>query len=206
MKVILKEKVPTLGNIGEIVNVSAGHARNYLVPNGLAMVADEGNKKQLVAQQKSLAKKIKSQKDAALDLKKKVEGITLELIKKVGASGKLFGTVTSAELSKELEAKGIHVERRLIHLESPIKGLGVFNAKAKIFQDVEATFKVKVAIDPKQAEELKIQQEEALKNAEARKKAAAEAKAKGEDSSDQPGAELTEEQRLKAEVDKLLRS
>ena len=204
MKVILTEKVPTLGNIGEIVNVSAGHARNYLVPNGFAMVADDSNKKLLAGQQKSLAKKIKAQRDAALELKKKVEGTTIELIKKVGASGKLFGTVTNAELSKELEARGIEVERRLIHLESPIKGLGTFNAKAKIFQDVEAVFKVKVAIDPKQAEELKKNQEEALKAAEARKKAAADAKAAGDTAA--PAAELTEEQRLKAEVDKLLRS
>lgn len=204
MKVILTEKVPALGNIGEIVNVSAGHARNYLVPNGFAMVADESNTKLLAAQQKSLGKKIQAQKDAALAIKKQIEGITLELIKKVGASGKLFGTVTNAELSKELETRGVHVERRLIHLDAPIKGLGVFTAKAKIFQDVEATFKIKVAIDPKQAEELKLAQEEALKNAEARKKAAAEAKANGE--SETPVAEMSEEQRLKMEVDKLLRS
>lgn len=204
MKVILTEKVPTLGNIGEIVNVSAGHARNYLVPNGFAMVADEGNKRLLAAQQKSLGKKIQAQRDAANEVKKKIEGLTIELIKKVGASGKLFGTVTNAELSKELENRGLTVERRLIHLDAPIKGLGVFTAKAKIFQDIEATFKVKVAIDPKQAEELKLAQEEALKAAEARKKAAAEAKASGETAT--PVAEMTEEQRLKMEVDKLLRS
>lgn len=204
MKVILTEKVPALGNIGEIVNVSAGHARNYLVPNGFAMVADDSNTKLLAAQQKSLGKKIQAQKDAANEIKKQIEGITLELIKKVGASGKLFGTVTNAELSKELETRGINVERRLIHLDAPIKGLGIFTAKAKIFQDVEATFKIKVAIDPKQAEELKLAQEEALKNAEARKKALAEAKANGE--SDVPVAEMSEEQRLKMEVDKLLRS
>jgi large subunit ribosomal protein L9 len=204
MKVILTEKVPALGNIGEIVNVSAGHARNYLVPNGFAMVADDSNKKLLAAQQKSLGKKIQAQKDAALEIKKKIEGMTLDLIKKVGASGKLFGTVTNAELSKELENRGVTVERRLIHLEAPIKGLGIFTAKAKIFQDVEATFKVKVSIDPKQAEELKLAQEEALKASDARKKAAAEAKANGETAT--PVAEMTEEQRLKAEVDKLLRS
>ena len=204
MKVILTEKVPALGNIGEIVNVSAGHARNYLVPNGFAMVADDSNKNLLAAQQKSLAKKIQAQKDEANTLKAKIEGMTIELIKKVGASGKLFGTVTNAELSKELANLGVEVERRLIHLEAPIKGLGIFNAKAKIFQDVEATFKVKISIDPKQAEELKKNQEEALKNAEARKKAAAEAKANG--TSETAVVELTEEQRLKAEVDKLLRS
>ena len=204
MKVILTEKVPALGNIGDIVNVSAGHARNYLVPNGFAMVADEGNKRLLAAQQKSLGKKIQAQRDAANETKKKIEGLTIELIKKVGASGKLFGTVTNAELSKELESRGLTVERRLIHLDSPIKGLGIFTAKAKIFQDIEATFKVKIAIDPKQAEELKLAQEEALKAAEARKKAAAEAKAAGESAT--PAAEMTEEQRLKMEVDKLLRS
>ncbi len=204
MKVILTEKVPTLGNIGEIVNVSAGHARNYLVPNGFAMVADDSNKKLLAAQQKSLGKKIQAQRDGALETKKKIEGLTIELIKKVGASGKLFGTVTNAELSKELENRGLTVERRLIHLDSPIKGLGIFTAKAKIFQDIEATFKVKIAIDPKQAEELKLAQEEALKAAEARKKAAAEAKAAGDTAT--PVTEMTEEQRLKMEVDKLLRS
>ena len=204
MKVILTEKVPALGNIGEIVNVSAGHARNYLVPNGFAMVADDSNKKLLAAQQKSLGKKIQAQKDAANEIKKQIEGITLELIKKVGASGKLFGTVTNAELSKELETKGLHVERRLIHLDAPIKGLGLFTAKAKIFQDIEATFKIKVVIDPKQAEELKVAQEEALKNAEIRKKAAAEAKANGESAT--PVAEMSEDQRLQMEVDKLLRS
>ncbi len=204
MKVILTERVPALGNIGEIVNVSAGHARNFLVPNGLAMVADDSNKKLLAAQQKSLGKKIQAQKDAANEIKKKVEGMTIELIKKVGASGKLFGTVTNAELSKELESRGVMIERRLIHLVAPIKGLGIFEAKAKIFQDVEANFKIKVSIDPKQAEELKKAQEEALKASEARKAAALIAKEKG--LTETPVAEMTEDQRLKAEVDKLLRS
>jgi large subunit ribosomal protein L9 len=158
----------------------------------------------LAAQQKCLAKKIQAQKDVASALKIKIEGITIELIKKVGASGRLFGTVTNAELAKELADQGVELERRLIHLEAPIKSLGIFNAKAKIFQDVEANFKVKVTIDPKQAEELKRNQEEALKNAEARKKAAAEAKANGV--TEVAVVELTEEQRLKAEVDKLLRT
>ncbi len=205
MKVILTERVQTLGNVGEIVNVSAGYARNYLMPNGFARLADDSNKKLLAAQQKSLAKKVQAQKDAALAVKKQLETLgTIELIKKVGANGKLFGTITTAELSKELENKGLNVERRLLHLESQIKGLGTFNVKAKLFADVEATFKIKVAIDPKQAEELKKAQEEAVKAAEARKKAAAEAKAAGETAT--PVAEMTEEQRIKAEVDKLLRS
>jgi len=204
MKVIMTEKVATLGNIGEIVNVSAGYARNYLVPNKLAMVADEANKKLLAAQQKSLAKKMAEQKAKAVEVKKKLDAITLELVKKVGASGRLFGTVTTAELSKELEALGFEVERRILNLDAPIKSLGVFNVKAKLFSDVEATFKVKVVIDPNQAIELKKAQEEAVKAAELRKKAQEEARANGE--VEVKAEEMTEEQRLKAEVDKLLRS
>ena len=204
MKLILTEKVPTLGNIGEIVNVSNGYARNFLLPNGFAMLADDTNKKLLAAQQKSLSKKVAAQKADAIAIKAKLDNLTIELIKKVGASGKLFGTVTTSELSKELENRGFTVERRLLNLETPIKALGSYVVKAKLFSDVEAKFTVKIAIDPKQAEELKLAQEEALKAAEARKKATAEAKEKGEDTANT--AELTEEQRLKAEVDKLLRS
>ncbi len=205
MKVILTERVQSLGNIGEIVNVSAGYARNFLMPNGFALIADDSNTRLLKAQQKSLAKKVQAEKDAAIAVKKQLESMgTLELIKKVGANGKLFGTLTTTELSKELETKGLHVERRLIHFDSQIKGLGVFGVKAKLFADVEASFKVKIAIDPKQAEELKKAQEEAVKAAEARKKAQAEAK--NDDSKTDGKVELTEEQRLKAEVDRLLRN
>lgn len=204
MKLILTEKVPTLGNIGEIVNVSNGYARNYLLPNGFAMLADDTNKKLLAAQQKSLSKKIAAQKAEAEAVKAKIEGLTIELIKKVGASGKLFGTVTNAELAKELETRGFNVERRVIALEAPIKALGTYTVRVKLFSDVEAKFTVKVVIDPKQAEELKLAQEEALKAAEARKKAAAEAKENNTEVN--TTAELTEEQRLKAEVDRLLRS
>ena len=144
MKVILTEKVPALGNIGEIVNVSAGHARNYLVPNGFAMVADDSNKKLLAAQQKSLAKKIQGQKDVATELKKKIEGITIELIKKVGASGKLFGTVTTTDISKGLEKLGFSVDRKDIHLEEPIKVLGTHKATIRYAEGLETQIQVAV--------------------------------------------------------------
>lgn len=203
MKVILTEKVATLGNVGDVVNVSNGYARNFLFPKKFASIFDESNQKLLNAQKRALAKKIDAQKASAVEMKKKVEGMTLELIKRVGANGKLFGTVTTSELSKELESKGIHVERRLLVLENQIKGLGTFNVKAKLFHDVEANFKVKVAIDPKQAEELKKAQEEAVKAAEARKKAQADDSANSD--KNVKAEDMTEEQRIKAEVDKLLR-
>ena len=184
MKVILIEKVKALGTIGEIVNVSAGFARNFLYPNKLAILADEKNSNVLKDKQKALAKKIGAEKASAEALKKKLEGITVELIKKVGANGRLFGAVTSQEIAKELEKAGVSIERRLLTFDGSIKSLGTYDVKAKLFNDVTATFKLKVAIDAAMAEELKKQQAEAQKRnaekkakAEALKAAAAEAEA-----------------------------
>jgi large subunit ribosomal protein L9 len=204
MKVILTEKVRALGNIGEIVNVSPGFGRNYLVPNRLAVLADEGSKKQQVHNEKMLAKKIAGEKQGALTAKSKIDGITIEMIKKVGGSGKLFGTVTSADLAKELEKKDVLVEKRMITAENAIKSLGVFDVKVKLFKDVEAMFKVKVIIDPKQAEEMKLKQEEAARQKAENK--AKEAQMLADGVTAEPVVELTEEQRLKAEADRLLRS
>jgi large subunit ribosomal protein L9 len=174
MKIILTEKVKALGTIGEIVNVSAGFARNFLFPKKLAILADEKNSNVLKDKQKALAKKIGAEKDAALAVKKKLDGITVELIKKVGANGRLFGAVTSLEISKELEKHGIHIERRLLQVEGSIKSLGTYDVKAKLFNDVVATFNLKIAIDAVMAEQLKKEQAEAQKR-NAEKKAKAEA-------------------------------
>lgn len=174
MKVILTEKVKALGTIGEIVNVSAGYARNFLFPRKLAILADEKNSNVLKDKQKALAKKIAAEKAEAEAQKKKIDGITIELIKKVGANGRLFGAVTTQEIAKELEKQGVSVERRLISVDGSIKALGTYDVKVKLFHDVTATFKLKVAIDAAMAEELKKQQAEAQKR-NAEKKAKAEA-------------------------------
>ena len=155
MKVILIENVRLVGNIGEIVNVSPGHARNFLFPRGLAIFADESNKKTLANQKRALSRKIDEEKAKALEAKKKIDGLKIELVKKVGGNGKLFGMVTSAELSKELREREINVEKRLISMEIPIKSTGTFNVKVKIFQDIVGAFQVKVKMNDKQLEELK---------------------------------------------------
>lgn len=170
MKVILTNKVKTLGNVGEIVNVSAGYARNFLFPKKLAVVADTSNTKMLEHQQRTLAKKVDAEKKVAMDLKKKIDGTTIEFIKKVGLNGKLFGTVTSNEIATELEKQGVSVERRQITIEDQIKGVGTYNVKAKIFAGVEAEFKIKVVQDAKQAEEMKAQLAEMKKAKEAKAK------------------------------------
>lgn len=206
MKIILTERVKALGNVGETVNVSAGHARNFLLPNGLAVIADESNKKALDNQKRALNKKVEAQKNEAVALKGKLDSVKIDLVKKVGASGRLFGTVTSADLSKELESLGFDVERRLIHVDTPIKAIGSYKVRAKLFSGVEATFEVKVQMDPKQAEELKAKQAEAERRA-AEKKARQESgeEAVAAPASEEAKVEKTEEQKLKEEADKILR-
>lgn len=191
MKVILTDNVKTLGSVGEIVNVSQGYARNYLIPNNKARLADEGNKKQVEDHQKRLAKKVEEQKQAAQEVAKKLQGLTVTLVKKVGGSGKLFGTVTANELSSELEKLGLDVERRLIHIKDSIKSLGQFDVQAKLFKGVEATFKVKVEMDAKQAQEMK--EKQAAAEARAAKKGK-EAPVEGEATTEEATAEEASEE------------
>ncbi|MBF0366019.1 MAG: 50S ribosomal protein L9 [Oligoflexia bacterium] len=155
MKLILKEHVKTLGNVGDVVNVSVGYARNFLIPKKLAVIADEQNKKFVEDQKRRLLKKINGQRDQATVIKKQIDGLSIELVKRVGGNGKLFGAVTGNELVNELRSKSIEIERRWINMDAPIKELGDFDITVKIFADVEASFKLKVSVDPKQIDELK---------------------------------------------------
>ncbi|WP_127714793.1 50S ribosomal protein L9 [Halobacteriovorax sp. HLS] len=204
MKVILTERVNTLGNIGEIVNVSSGYARNYLIPGKFAVLADDANTKQLNHHQKVLAKKIAEEKAAASVIAKKIEGRTIEFVRKVAGSGKLFGAVSNLEIAKEFAKEEISLEKRMISVSAPIKALGTFDVVAKLVDGVEASFKVNVVIDPVQAEEMKKKHEDA----ERKKAAAAEAAANGEtvEVETEEVKELTEEEKLKEEANRILRS
>lgn len=180
MKVILTENVRTLGSVGETVRVSEGYARNFLIPGNFAIFADESNSKQFADQQRMLAKKIALEKEAAQAKAKKISGLTLAFVKKVGGNGRLFGTLTNAEIAKALESEGLILERRCLHIESPIKSMGTYDVKAKLFDGVEATFKVRVEMDAEQAVELQKRSEASLKKS-SKKAAKAEAEANAED-------------------------
>lgn len=179
MKVILTDKVKTLGNLGEILNVTAGFARNYLFPRKLAVLADESHSAILANQKRALKKRIDAEKKRAEDLGAKLKGLTLDFTRRVGANGKLFGTITTSELAKILHERGVEIERRLLHLEVPIKGLGTFDVKAKLFTGVDQVFKVKVVMDPAQAEEIKKREELARKRKEKKAQEDAEAAKNG---------------------------
>lgn len=199
MRVILTQKVPHVGNVGEIVKVSPGFGRNFLLPQKLAVVADEGSKREFENNKRRLQKKIDAEKNTAQALKDKIEGFQVELIKRVGNNGKLFGAVTNVELAAYLkEHRGVEVERRLIVLAAPIKTTGTFNVTVKLFQGVTATFSVKVIMDPVQAEELKKQQAASEKRAQERKLAAQnapanEAQAQEGEASEEEDQDSTEE-------------
>ncbi len=173
MKVILTEKVAALGNLGEIVNVSPGYGRNYLIPNKLAVLASEASKKELENQKRALQKRINEEKAAAESIKKKIDGLKLEFVRRIGGNGKLFGSITNAELSKELSERQIEVERRQIVIANPIKALGEFTVKVKLVAGVEASFNVAVKMDPAQIAEEKEKQATA---AQRKAQRAAEAK------------------------------
>ena len=202
MKVVLLDNVKSVGNVGDIVNVSPGHARNFLVPNGLALIADEGNQKSVEQQRKMLAKKVSEHKAAAELVQGKIEGTVLEFVKKVGQNGKLFGSITTKELADELGTKGIEVERRHLTASQPIKSVGTFDVKANLFEGVAANFQVKVVMDPEQAEEMKRKQAAAEKRAAEKKAKAAE----GKEETQEEETTSSEDKTLDDEVNEILRS
>ena len=153
MKVILKEDVKALGSMGDIVNVKDGYARNYLIPKKLAVPADERNLKEFLHHKRMIERKLNKVKIQAEELKKKIEEIELTIKQKVGKSGKLFGSITSLILERELEKIGLNIDRKKILLHEPIKTLGNFKIKVKLHPEVIAELKVNVVQEEEKKEE-----------------------------------------------------
>jgi large subunit ribosomal protein L9 len=148
MKVILTQEVKKLGIKGQILEVSDGYARNFLIPQGLAEEATKTKIKEI--QEKSIKeeKKKSSEKDSAEALKNKLHGKEVEIRVKAGAGDKLFGAVTTREIADLLQAKfGVSIDKKKIDLGEPIKHLGQYNIKLKIYPSVQAELKLVVASD-----------------------------------------------------------
>lgn len=142
MLVILRENVENLGRIGDLVNVSPGFARNYLIPRKLVAVADPGNVKMIENQKKVLEKKRMAARSASEDLAKKMNDQSVTISRKVGENDKLFGSVSQTDIAEALKKAGHSVEKRMITLVHPIKALGVHSVTVKFDQDVTAAVKV----------------------------------------------------------------
>jgi large subunit ribosomal protein L9 len=142
MEVILRQAVENLGKPGEVVKVSNGYARNYLLPRGVAFEATPGNLKRIQQERDRLEAAESERRDAAQGLATKMEQVQLTFSARVGDEGKLFGSVTSADIAQQLELQGFHVEKRQIDLHEPIKALGVYRIPIRLHADVKPEIRV----------------------------------------------------------------
>jgi large subunit ribosomal protein L9 len=139
MEVILKQDVNNLGFTHDIINVKDGYARNYLIPKGLAIIANETNRKVLAELKRQQAFKADKIKNEAATIAKALEGLSLRIAAKAGASGKIFGSVNAVQIANAIkEVKNIEIDRKKIHLnEDSVKELGNYKAKIKLHKEVQ---------------------------------------------------------------------
>ncbi|GAB1372115.1 50S ribosomal protein L9 [Candidatus Kapaibacterium sp.] len=142
MKVILRKDLLNLGNMGEIVNVKDGYARNYLIPRDYAYYASESAVKRLEIEKQYRNKRLAKEKAAAESIAANLSEVQVSIAMKVGEEGKLYGSVTPTMIAQELSAKGYEIDKRHIVIEDSIRTLGVFDAKIKLHPEVSTNIKV----------------------------------------------------------------
>ncbi|HEY6464848.1 MAG TPA: 50S ribosomal protein L9 [Candidatus Acidoferrales bacterium] len=147
MQIILQEDVDKLGNRGELVTVAEGYARNFLLPRKMALEATTGNMKRLEKMRAAFAKKESVERGDAQTLAGLLADVSLELTRKSGESDQLFGSVTSADISEALAAKGFTIDKKKITLAEPIKTIGEFEIPVRLHRDISATVKLAVKKD-----------------------------------------------------------
>ncbi|HUR96298.1 MAG TPA: 50S ribosomal protein L9 [Gemmatimonadales bacterium] len=147
IEVILREDVKSLGKAGEMVRVKPGYARNFLLPQGLAFEATEGNKKRIDAESRARGVKDQAARTEAERFATVLGGVTLTLTGKAGEEGKLFGSITAQDIADALAAQGHQVDRRRVELEHPIKTLGHHTVGVHLHPDVNAEVRVSVVAE-----------------------------------------------------------
>ena len=152
MEVILLERVEKLGQIGDIVNVKTGFARNYLLPNKKALRANEANKKVFEANRSRIESDNAEKRSEAEKASKGVEGKTVQLIRQASNVGALYGSVSARDIIEALEGVGAKVIKSQVVLDRPIKAIGVHEVKIALHPEVSVTVKVNVARSPEEAE------------------------------------------------------
>jgi large subunit ribosomal protein L9 len=147
MKVILKENVASLGKLGDTVKVSDGYARNYLIPKGLAVEADEKTLKVFAEQKKQILKQAEKIRKSAEATAAELQGLTLTIARRVGEQDKLFGSVNSKDIESALKDRGLAIERKAILLDEPIKAVGEFPVQIKLPAGVTAEITICVVAE-----------------------------------------------------------
>jgi large subunit ribosomal protein L9 len=145
MQVILLEKVANLGNLGDVVKVKDGFARNFLIPQGKAKRATETNLKAFEARRAELEKAQSDNLTKAQERGAKLDGLTLQIVQKAGVDGRLFGSVTNYDIVEALKAQGHDVERSMIRMPAgPLKQVGDYPLQVQLHTDVLVTVNVSV--------------------------------------------------------------
>jgi large subunit ribosomal protein L9 len=144
MKVILKHDVENVGRKGDIVNVSPGYGRNYLLPRKLALEVTSSNLKMIEIEQQALKKKVESERQSFQDLIRQLNEVTLTFSRKAGEKDVIFGSVSAADIKESLDRLGFDIEKKKIGLDEPIRRLGNYTVPVKIYHDDKAALRVEV--------------------------------------------------------------
>jgi len=144
MKVILKADIKELGQMGSVVSVKEGYARNFLLPKGLAVEANEKNVKSLDHEKRKIQDAARKIKGGADDLASRISALSLTIKAKVGEEEKLFGSVTAMDIADAMKNAGVEIDRKKINLEEPIKRLGSYAVTVKLHSDVTAQVNIQV--------------------------------------------------------------
>ncbi len=147
MKVILTKDITALGHLGTVVDVAKGYARNYLIPQGLAMAATKGNLAQVEQVKGKYAAVRATEEQAALAKIATLEGVSVTIAQRVGEGERLYGSVTAAMIAEALEAKGFDLDRKQLDLEEPIKKLGTYEVAVRLAPEVKGTITVEVVAE-----------------------------------------------------------
>jgi large subunit ribosomal protein L9 len=152
MDVILLERIEKLGHIGDVVKVKNGFARNFLLPRGKALRANEANKKVFEANRAKIESDNAERRSAAETESKSLDGVSIQLIRQASNTGQLYGSVSARDLAEALEAQGHKVAKNQIVLDRPIKSIGVTDVKVALHPEVSVTIQINVARSPEEAE------------------------------------------------------
>ncbi|HAM38345.1 MAG: 50S ribosomal protein L9 [Elusimicrobia bacterium RIFOXYC2_FULL_34_12] len=142
MKIILKKEVSGFGKAGDVKNVKDGYARNFLLPQGLALVANEGNLKIIEREKIKITNILKAEIEKAQEYAKKLSSISITIPAEVGAENKIFGSISASDISDALKNEGFDIDKKSIIIKDPLKELGAFDISVKIHPDVSAKVKV----------------------------------------------------------------
>jgi large subunit ribosomal protein L9 len=144
MEIILREHIDNLGRRGEVVKVANGYARNYLLPRKMALLATEGNKKQIERERAKFEAKESEERQVLETLAEKLNAVEIVIARRVGDTEALYGSVTAADISDALKDKGFDIDKRKIQLADPLKKVGELTVPLKLNRDVTAHIKVSV--------------------------------------------------------------